>query len=232
MTVAGSVGPVFARDVFGERPFSALAVISRATRADFARSVPDDPSCPADARLSEPGRIAKQMLENLGGLWGVHLLADVETLEILNKMAGGVRKRSNEYDTIEETFELRTASIKDWSDLMARRKQRRRLPEVELQDFTNKNVIRVGLETDCPHCQAKNWSSLTAVDYRVSCDRCLKSYEFPQARLREHSKNFYYRVVGPFSVPDYGRGSYASLLALRVINRFNMTMGELTFATA
>jgi hypothetical protein len=100
------------------------------------------------ARLSEPGRIAKQMLENLGGLWGVHLLADVETLEILNKMAGGVRKRSNEYDTIEETFELRTASIKDWSDLMARRKQRRRLPEVELQDFTNKNVIRVGLETD------------------------------------------------------------------------------------
>ena len=115
---------------------------------------------------------------------------------------------------------------------MSRRKQRRRLPEVKLQDFTNKNVIRVGLETDCPALPSKNWSSLTAVDYRVTCDRCLKSYDFPQARLREHSKNFYYRVVGPFSVPDYGRGSYASLLALRVINRFNMTMHELTFATA
>ena len=36
--------------------------------------------------------------------------ADMETLELLNKMAGGVRKRSNE-DTIEETFELRTASL-------------------------------------------------------------------------------------------------------------------------
>ena len=66
----------------------------------------------------------------------------------------------------------------------------------------------------------------------MTCDRCLKSYDFPQARLREQNKNFYYRVVGPFSVPDYGRGSYASLLALRVINRFNMTMHELTFATA
>jgi hypothetical protein len=159
------------------------------------------------ARLSEPGRIAKQMLENLGGLWGVHLLADMETLELLNKMAGGVRKRSNEDDTIEETFELRTASLKDWIDLIERRKQRRRLPEVKLQDFTNKNIIRVGLETDCPHCQAKNWSSLTAVDYRLTCDRCLKSFDFPQDRLREQSKNFYYRVVGPFSVHDYGRGS-------------------------
>ena len=59
------------------------------------------------ARLSEPGRIAKQVLENVGGLWGVHFLADMETLELLNKMAGGVRKRSNKDDTIEETFELR-----------------------------------------------------------------------------------------------------------------------------
>ncbi|MGO9686879.1 MAG: hypothetical protein ACLPTZ_30635 [Beijerinckiaceae bacterium] len=184
------------------------------------------------ARLSEPGRIAKQMLENLGGLWGVHLLADMETLELLNKMAGGVRKRSNEDDTIEETFELRTASLKDWIDLIERRKQRRRLPEVALQDFTDKNIIRVGFETECPHCRAKNWSSLTALDYRLTCDRCLKAFDFPQARLREQSKNFYYRVVGPFSVPDYGRGSYASLLALRVINRFNMSMHELTFSTA
>jgi hypothetical protein len=82
------------------------------------------------------------------------------------------------------------------------------------------------------HCQAKNWSSLTAVDYRLTCDRCLKSFDFPQAQLRDHSKNFYYRVVGPFSVHDYGRGSYTSLLALRVINSFNLSMHELTFSTA
>ncbi len=184
------------------------------------------------ARLSEPGLIAKQMLENVGGLRGVHLLADIETLELLNKMAGGVRKRSNQDGTIEETFELRSASLKDWIDLIERRKQRRRLPEAKLQDFTNRNVIRLGLETDCPHCQAKNWNSLTAVDYQLTCDRCLKSYDFPQARIREQGKNFYYRVVGPFSVHDYGRGSYASLLALRVIDRVNMSMNELTFSTA
>jgi hypothetical protein len=102
----------------------------------------------------------------------------------------------------------------------------------KLEDFTSKNVISLGLEADCPHCQAKNWSNLAALDYRIICDRCLKPHDFPQARIREQSKKFYYHVVGPFSVHDYGRGSYASLLALRVINRFNVSMHELTFATA
>jgi hypothetical protein len=158
-----------------------------------------------EASLSDPGHVAKQMLEHLGGLWGAHLLADFETLQLLNKMAGGVRRKTNESETVEETFELRTAPIKDWTNLISRRKQRQPLPAVQLADFTNKNVIRLGLESDCPHCQARNWSTLTAVDYRVVCDRCLNPYDFPQANLREQNKNWFYRVVGPFSVPDYGR---------------------------
>jgi hypothetical protein len=184
------------------------------------------------AELSEPGHIAKQMLEHLGGLRGLHLVADVETLELLNKMAGGLRRRRNEDDTIEESFELRSATLKDWTDLVAQRQAKRSLPAKSLGDFTKRNVIRLGLETDCPHCSAKNWSTLTVVDYRITCDRCLKPYDFPQAALREHNRNWTYRVVGPFSVPDYGRGSYSALLALRVLARYRSAMDRMTFATA
>lgn len=184
------------------------------------------------AQLSEPGHIAKQMLDHLGGLWGVHLLADIETLILLNKMAGGLRKRSTESQTVEESFELRAAPLKEWTDLLARRKQTQRLPEAKLDDFTSKNVIRLGLETDCPHCQAKNWTGLEAADYEITCDRCLKVYPFPQAHLRDHNRNWCYRVVGPFSVPDYGRGSYGALLTLRLISRFNSSLDEMTFTTA
>jgi hypothetical protein len=169
------------------------------------------------AELSEPGHIARQMLENLDGLWGVHQLADIATLKLLNKMAGGLRRKRNAEDTVEETFELRTAPLKDWTDLIAARKTRRQIASHSLEDFTKRNVIRLGLETDCPHCKAKNWSALTVVDYRVTCERCLKPYDFPQAALREHNRNFTYRVIGPFSVPDYGRGSYSALLTLRVL---------------
>lgn len=185
-----------------------------------------------NAELSEPGHIARQMLEQLGGLWGVHLLADIDTLKLLNKMAGGLRRKSNEKDTVEETFELRTAPRKKWTDLIAARRTRRPLPRHSLDDFTKSNVIRLGLETDCPHCSAKNWNTLTDVDYRVTCQRCLKPYDFPQAALREHNRNFTYRVIGPFSVPDYGRGSYSVLLTLRVLERFDSSTSEMTFSTA
>jgi hypothetical protein len=46
-----------------------------------------------EAKLSDPGSIAKQMLDHLGGIRGVSLLADIETLKLLNKMAGGVRRK-------------------------------------------------------------------------------------------------------------------------------------------
>jgi hypothetical protein len=184
------------------------------------------------AELSEPGHIAKQMLEHLGGLWGAHLLADLDTLKLLNRMSGGLRRWRNEDNTVEESFELRTATVKDWTDLIAQRQAKRSLPSVSLAEFTNRNVIRLGLETECPHCRAKNWSTLTAADYRVTCERCLKPYDFPQAALREHNRNWTYRVVGPFSVPHYGRGSYSALLALRVFDRYRSAMDRVTFGTA
>ena len=84
----------------------------------------------------------------------------------------------------------------------------------------------------CPHCQVTNWHSLTTVDYGVTCERCLNPYEFPQAELRENNRNWHYRVVGPFSVPDYGRGSYSALLALRLINNLSGSFDEITFSTA
>ena len=127
---------------------------------------------------------------------------------------------------------MRTATVKDWTDLIAQRQAKRSLPSVSLAEFTKRNVIRLGLETECPHCSAKNWSTLTAVDYRVTCERCLKPYDFPQAALREHNRNWTYRVVGPFSVPHYGRGSYSALLALRVIDRYRSAMDRVTFGTS
>jgi hypothetical protein len=48
--------------------------------------------------------------------------------------------------------------------------------------------------------------------------------------LLDHNRNWTYRVVGPFSVPDYGRGSYSALLALRVLERYRLGTSHLTFA--
>ena len=59
----------------------------------------------------------------------MHLFADIETLKLLKKMAGSLRRQSNDSDTIEEF--IRTADrdfVSEWTNLLAARKRRRPLP--------------------------------------------------------------------------------------------------------
>ncbi|MET3912834.1 hypothetical protein ABID59_007207 [Bradyrhizobium sp. S3.3.6] len=221
----GSEGWIYPQRYAGSSQFVSLLTSERAMIGSLQQ-------LGIKASLSEPGHIAKQMLEHLGGLRGVGLLADLNTLKLLNKMAGGLRRRHHGDETLEENFGLRTATLKDWTDLAARRQEAWTRRQSVLARFTEHSVIRLGLETDCPHCNAVNWNTLSSIDYRVVCERCLKSYEFPQAHLREHNRNWTYRVVGPFSIPDFGRGSYSALLALRTLSQHRTSLDRMTFATA
>jgi hypothetical protein len=184
-----------------------------------------------EGQLSDPGHVAKQMLDRLEGLWGVHILAHASVVKMLNDMAGSVRRKSNETDSVEETFERKSTSVQKWNGMLAR-EQRDRFQGPKLEDYTKRGVIRLGLETKCPHCQGGNWHGLDSVDYKVTCERCLNSYEFPQAEIRRNGENWRYRVIGPFSVPDFARGSYSALLTLRVLESVGGSHGELTFSTA
>lgn len=185
-----------------------------------------------DAVMSEPGNIAWQMLEQLEGPLGAHIIADIDTLKLLNNMAVSLKRKSNAQDAVEESFSQRTASIKSWHDLLARRKQRQSHNHAEISQYTSSNIIRLGLETDCPHCLFVNWHTLTNIDYSIICERCLKKYDFPQASLRDRNRNFTYRVIGPFSVPDYGRGSYSAILTLRLLALLGDYSRNITFSTA
>lgn len=184
-----------------------------------------------DARLSEPGHIAKQILGHLNGLRGVRFLADPETLEILNTMAGGIRRKGNGETETEELFDRRSKSVRDWHALIERRKKQG-LGVNSLNDFTSRNVIRLGLQSNCPNCANLNWHSLTAVDYDVICERCQRAYPFPQANLARNNGNWSFRVVGPFAVPDYARGSYGALLALKAISNIQVGHDPMSYATA
>ena len=77
-----------------------------------------------------------------------------------------------------------------------------------------------------------NWHSLTAADYEIACERCLERYSFPQGALSKNNGNWSYRVLGPFSAPDYARGSYGALLALNVLGDIGFTRSGMTFSPA
>lgn len=223
--IVGSEGWVFGQKYKNTREYVSLINMEEAVIGSLKASG-------IDAKLSDPGHVAKQMLESLNGLRGVSLIAHLDTIKLINNMANSLRRKSNEIDSTEETFERRSATRKQWTDLISKRNTKISLRNTNLEAFTKSNIIKLGLETQCPNCQAHNWHTLTAVDYKITCERCLKVYDFPQASLREHNGNWFYRVVGPFSVPDYAQGSYSVLLTLRALQSLGSSMDEMTFSTA
>lgn len=101
-----------------------------------------------------------------------------------------------------------------------------------ISDFTDRNVLRLGLNTKCPRCRFANWHSLTTVDYVVVCERCLEKYSFPQGVLRPNNGNWGYRVIGPFSTPHFAGGSYGALLALKALRGLGHGSERMTYSPA
>jgi len=186
------------------------------------------------AKSSEAGRIARQMLESLDGFWGLYLVDDKETIQFINKQALSTRKRYNNEsgESVEEDFRGRSAAIGEWQQIIQQRKGAGRHHLIELSHYVKHNVVKVGLETECSHCGAKNWHGLDEVSYEVRCLRCLKYYDFPQGNLKSSNQNWRYRVIGPFAVPDYAQGAYASLLTIRFFSSMGGHDVPYSFSTA
>ena len=181
------------------------------------------------SKLSGAGRIAKQMIESLGGLQGSHLIADDETIRLLNKMATQeVVRGAGDIATLRQ-YEGRTVNAKEWEGLISKRRNNRS-PRLTLDEFTEHGILKLGLAVGCTSCAHGNWFSLDDVGYEVTCERCQKIFPFPQ---RPSSTQWKYRITGPFSVPNYAEGSYCVTLTLNLfrLKLVNAIRVEMTYAT-
>ena len=182
--------------------------------------------------LSDAGQIAKQVVEHLEGLRGLSLLGWPKTVQLLDWMAKTTRTKGKGKTKSEETFADRTAPQGRWRQDLAERRKEQGGWAPDIIKFTERNVIRLGLTTKCPRCMAANWHSLTTVDYVVSCERCLKKYPFPQGAGGRDNRDWSYRVIGPFATPDFARGSYGALLALKALGGLIDPRGRMSYSTA
>ncbi len=182
-----------------------------------------------EAQVAEPGRIADQILVSLGGFWGIRLIADRDTLKLLDEMSKSTTKYTD--GKIEE-FPDRSVEVKRWKDLVSRRANMPFTGSLSLDSFIKANILRLGLVLECPNCRKKNWYGVDTLSEKVKCERCLKDYPFPQGSLHFERTPWHYRVVGPFSVPNYAEGAYATVLALNAFARgLESDHANVTYAT-
>lgn len=156
-----------------------------------------------DVEVSSSGRIAKQMAKQLGGIWGISLLARPGLRTLLGKMANGKTLSSEE-----AWGEIQRVINQDpfGGD-----------PARLIQTLTEQNVVRLGLEIQCPVCQQRSWHSLDSLDYVVTCEKCLTEFAVPTYKPDDFK--WAYRGHGTFSLPMSAYGAYSVLLTLRFFSR-------------
>ncbi len=153
------------------------------------------------ATLSEAGRATQQIINTVGS-FGLRSLANAQVIELLNSLSRRPLSPSAHY--LELKNKIRDATKNDiWGGRT-------------FESLVEHNVLELGLELKCSKCASWNWYSLKQLDYEMRCTLCLQHFDFPV--LNPGSSDYArwaYRLIGPFVLPDYAGGGYASSLAIR-----------------
>jgi len=161
-----------------------------------------------NAALSPPGLLAKQMLKQLKGTWGVSLLGDEGIVQLLDEMQG------------DKTIQL-DALLGKLAKIANESKHHKRDAAGILRQLVSAGVLRLGVDVQCPICTQRSWYSVTESDYRLQCRKCNEHFDLPTYSPKEIKWS--YRTVGPFSLPGRAYGVYTVLLTYRF---FSMLLHE------
>ena len=151
---------------------------------------------------SDAGRTTEQIIQTLGGLqWGVLCLTHKGVIKFLNKMTGRFTKAGHYFEFRNEIHNaINSEKLKDRT----------------FETLVKRKAVELGLELKCTECSKWSWYSVNQLDNSLICNFCFKQFDFPiiDPTDRKRSK-WAYRVVGPFALPDYAQGGYATALAIR-----------------
>ena len=163
--------------------------------------------------LSPPGRIAKQMIQQLQGVYGIWILAHEEIIRLLQKMNSSDQKSLSE--------EFVRGQIQKIANQAAFKIQGERI----LQYLIAEKILQLGMEIQCPVCTQFSWYSVKGADYELQCPKCLELLPFPFA---SKEIKWSYRTLGPFSLPDQAHGAYTVLLTLRFFSKITFSSSAAT----
>lgn len=152
--------------------------------------------------VSESGRVTEQIVQTLGGFGGVRAIANKGIVELLNGMARKPITRSAHRHEFEN--KVNTAIGKDiWRGRT-------------FATLVERKAVELGYELKCSKCGNWSWYAVSQLKSIVTCELCLRPFSFPVTDPSNSTlARWAYRVIGPFALPDYANGGYASALAIR-----------------
>lgn len=156
---------------------------------------------------SDAGRVADELIRVLDGPRGVSKVSYRSLLELFEK-----------------TQRKETRCVRYWTLLSALKilhSNRSDVAERHLQSLISAGILEVGLELGCDACKHHTWYSLDDLQETVRCACCLRVNDFPCHK--PPSKNWAYRVKGPFALSGHAKGAYVVASALAFLADFGLS---------
>lgn len=163
-----------------------------------------------EIELSTAGRLAKQMLKHLGGIYGLQLIANKEIIDLIESLSD---KRGNS----EHTHSLSNEEF--WGRIRKAANQSEHFGSAAhlLNSLLDSDVFRLGILIQCPTCQQRSWLSLTELDYNLTCKKC--SEKFKLATYSPDDLKWHYKATGPFAIQNKALGAFTTLLCIHFFER-------------
>lgn len=150
--------------------------------------------------LSGPGKIAKQLLKQLGGVYGISQLAHHGVMELLGEL-------ENEAGLPRQAVVAKLKQVIQSDGLFDD-------AEHFLEGLLSANALRLGAKIQCPVCTRHNWYQLNVLDYELRCRFCLSDYSPPLKSPKDIQ--WTYRAHGPFA-GSVAQGAFTVLLTLKLL---------------
>ena len=177
------------------------------------------------AQISQPGLIARKIIEKIGGLEDARVLKIKGVRKILQEGSpGSTITRGEATKTIHEN------DFQKHKRLFIEAREKAELDSSSVFDYLlKKDFFRAGLELTCEQCRLKNWLTLKSIDDFWMCEYC-----GGQNQTSTHLKtrgDWKFRKSGLFAKDNHQEGAIPVLLTLLAIKRI-ADHSNFTYSTA
>jgi hypothetical protein len=169
-------------------------------------------------RMSPAGRTAQQIIKALGGYLSSisFVLKSEQFVKYLNSMAREDVEMDVTNEDVPKTIKKPYALYNDLKRILNQTAKHRVTVENQLYNLVSLKVLRPGLTQECPECRHTSWFGLEDIGPTFPCPRCSHVFPFPMSAPPQ-SKEWAYKVAGPFAAENFAHGSYCVIAAMNLL---------------
>lgn len=149
-------------------------------------------------RDSAPGKLASQLLRNIGGIYGTNFLSNRGIPAVLSLFENGKTVLNT---TLDNTI---NKHLNDFREL--------NIQAIKLR-LLDKRIIEFGAQVQCTFCNKHSFYKVQELSEAVKCRICQNSFQIPTYNPKEIK--WAYKGMGPFTQNNKAEGLLCVLMTLR-----------------